>query len=165
MAHSSLVWYRSAACYYRAGLRIGVVAAAEAIAWADSVIEQRAAPPTELFDVSLAPPDDAQALIDALRPIAEDPIPAPVLRALLDRLRGDLFSGRIVLDEPLARLHRLSHALEVPEPLRWEILALDEDYSLVSDGIAGDLPTIHGVVRTFFAQFDGAYDALFRGAA
>ena len=156
--------YALRASYFRAGLRIGLVPGAEAIVWADHLILSGAAPPREIFDIAVAPPSSPEVIINALRPLAVAEDSLGVVRALLDRVRRDLFAGRTTLDVTMVRLLQLRRTLRVPEPLDLELMALDEDYSLVTDGIAGDIPTINGIVRTFLAQFDGAEDALITGA-
>jgi len=156
--------YREAAAFYRAAVSLGLLPGAVAVRWADALIERDPAPPPALYDVSLAPPGDALAVADALAPLAGGPAgtaesPA-VVRALLDLVWRDVRAGRRRLADAVAVVHRMSGAMAVEEPLRWEMVALEDDYSLAAKGIAGDLPAVTGIVRDWLARFDGATDAL-----
>jgi hypothetical protein len=156
--------YQLAATYYRATVLLGIATGEEVIRWADGIIERDPAPPAAIYDVSLTPAADLNALRDALKPLALEPEPLAVVRALLDRIWHDVLAGRRDVDAAVALIYRASNRLAIPDPLRWEMVALEEDYALVTDGIAGDLPTIEAQVRAWLAQFDGAADALFASA-
>jgi len=150
---------RAAAAYFRAGLRTGVVPQEEAVRWADRAIERLEHPPVALLDVSLARPGAVNDVLAALSALLGGPgadEPPESARALLDRLRADLASGRRTLDATVACLYRVSYAVALPEDLRWEIVALEDDYSLAVERIVGDVGAMEAQVRAWLARFDGA---------
>ncbi len=152
--------YQLAATYYRAALLLGIASGTDVIRWADGIIERDPEPPAAIYDVSLAPAADLNTLRDTLKPLALEPEPLAVVQALLDRIWRDVFANRRDVDEAVALIYRASHCLAIPDPLRWEMVSLEEDYARVTDGIAGELPTIEAQVRAWLAQFDGAADAV-----
>ncbi len=139
------------AAFLRAAIMLGLLPSGSAIGWADSVVERSAEPPSAIYDLALTPPTNWARVRDALGAIADAPLGQAesdsVVRAILDLLRADVLACRRGLGEVVALVYRMSCTLAVPGSVRWEMLALEEDYAIVSEGIAGDWPTITAIAR------------------
>lgn len=85
---------REQATDHSVALLLGLRQGAAVVAWADEMIHESLDPPTELFDISLTPPDDLSALRHALHPLCHDPVPERTIRAMLALTADDLASGR-----------------------------------------------------------------------
>ena len=156
---------RAAAAFYRAGVASGIVRGADAVGWADRVIASAPAPPTELFDVSLAPPSSVTALVDALRPLAgPDALGEATARALLDVLRRQLAAGEVTPEAAIAIAYHMTRGLEFGSELWREAMMLEEYFALAKDGVVGDTADMSEQVRAWLGQFAGEADAFFERA-
>ena len=148
---------QQAASYFRTGIMHGVLASAAAIAWADQIIMGSRTVPVAIYDVSLAPPGDRLAVVDALAELADPNGPSEsVIRALLDVVGGELRAGRRTPAAAIVTAYRLTRVLGYDAPLWFEAMALEDGYALARDGIIGDIATLDAEVHAWLARFNGA---------
>jgi hypothetical protein len=116
--------YLLEATYYRTGLLLGILAGDQVHRWAERVIERTPTPPEGFLDVVSAAPDDLSALRAALWPLAVEPEPPSVLRAMFALLHADLESGRRGLSDTITVLRQMRSMLRLPSTLYAELNAV-----------------------------------------
>jgi len=144
------------AAFYRQALICGIITADQTVAWADWLIDVGGDLPSAIYDLSLAGSRGVSRMVDLLTSLAQGENALNVVPALLDVLRQRYLAGALELPAVIEVIRRIKDSVPPNVDLRWELVALEEDYSLVADGIAGDLPTIHQIVRDVLSRFSGA---------
>ena len=145
------------AAFYHSGVAHGIVAPRDAIAWADALIAAEESVPTELYDVSLAPPERPSALLEALRHLAPlDAASESAILALLDVLRERHRSGELSAAKAVAAAYSITRPLGYDSRIHVDALLFYEDYSLAADGIVGTVGQRDAEVQVWLEQFAGA---------
>jgi hypothetical protein len=111
------------ATYYRTALLLGLVRGEEVHRWAERVIEREPLPPHELLDLVSTPSTDLSALRYALWPLAVEPEPPSVLRAMFALLHADLESGRRGVPDTVTVVRQMRSMLRLPAGLYAELNA------------------------------------------
>jgi hypothetical protein len=116
--------YSLEATYYRTALLLGILPGSQVHRWAERIIERAPTPPEGFLDVISAGPNDLSALRAALWPLAVEPEPPSVLRAMFALLHADLESGRRSLSDTITVLRQMRSMLRLPSTLYAELNAV-----------------------------------------
>jgi len=150
MGARELVSYRTAASYYRAGLRARIVAPEEIIAWADRIIEAEPTALAEISDIAVTDPRNIRGLIEALGVVAGEETPEAVVLTLLETIQKQWNTRQISLNEAIERVT----LLRIGGELRGEVAVaegiLEDQYELYTNGAWGTAATMEADVQRFF---------------
>ena len=144
------------AAFYREALLCDLITVDELVGWADCLINNGGELPAKIYDLSLGGSRGKLHVADLLNGMAVGQNPQDVVPAILDVVHQRFSSGEIDLAAVVAAIRHIKHAIPPNEDLHLKLVTLEEDYWLAADGIMGDLPTIHRIVRDLLTQFRGA---------
>jgi len=138
--------YGVEATYYRTALLLGLIQGEEVHRWAERIIEKEASPPHELLELVSIPPTDLSALRYGLWPLAIEPEPPDVIRAMFGLLYADLISGRRAVEDTVTVLRQMRGMLRLPASIY-----ADLNDALVAHGLA---KATGGTIGTWLQQFE-----------
>jgi len=145
--------YAEAATYLRTALLLGLISPEDAVAWADAVISEDAAPPAIVYTLALTPPE-LSAVREALRPLAFPAESPRVIEAVLGLAARDLLGGRRNPDDTLRVLTQLRRFVKLDAGLDEEIKNLGALHMLALAGVSSDqLEEIRGRVRALVGRY------------
>ncbi|UTW45419.1 hypothetical protein KFE80_00340 [bacterium SCSIO 12696] len=124
--------------YYLYGIELGILSFEQAITWADQVIEFEAEPTGEIIDLALSRPRGRNGVMEALKEIEGKRQPQVAGAMLLNDLSSRLEQGENIKGVASKALN-VAWATQLPEEVRWEFDHIDDEISLVEQGIYGDL--------------------------
>jgi hypothetical protein len=152
---------RQIATFYRAALLLGIVSGEDVIAWADAVIARDADAPSQLIDLSMIPSSDLSELRHALQPLTTDTESLAILRALFDRARNDLESGRRDATDTITVLRQARSFLKLPSDMYDDVGLLQNDFMLANARVIGNTDAVIARLHAWLAPFAGSEAAFF----
>jgi hypothetical protein len=152
---------RQIATFYRAALLLGIVSGDDVIAWADGVIARDADASAQLIDLSMIPPSDLSELRHALQPLTAETESLAILRALFDRARSDLESGRRGAKDTITVLYQARSLLALPADMSDDVALLQNDFMLANAGVIGNADAVIARLHAWIAPFAGSEAAFF----
>jgi hypothetical protein len=141
--------HRLEATYYRTALLLGLIPGDAVHRWAERIIDEEATPQNELLELVSIPVSDLSALRLGLWPLAVEPEPEAVLRAILGLVHADLTDERRTTEDTVTVLRQMRSMLRLPAPMYSEL-----NEALVSHGLAKPTGGTIGVWLQQFATAD-----------
>lgn len=151
------------ATWYRTALLLGLESGPAVIRWAEALIDEDPLAPGAIFDVALTDPADLTALRFALQPMAHPVEPPAVTRAVFDRLRADLASGRRGIGDTVTVLSQIRRGVAVGPSTEAQLDRFEDDWMLAVAGVTGAADQVAAAMTEWLGTFEGAEEALTAG--
>jgi hypothetical protein len=140
--------------FFRLSLLAGLCEPSSVARWADSIVAAERSPHIAFIELCIAasqPASSVQTLLDDVPGQATPELPVRMLLGYSSRL----VSARAFTPEQLLlRLYGIASLETFPERIYFQLVTLEDDYSLVRDGVYGTLAEVTQDITTFLNEYE-----------
>jgi hypothetical protein len=140
--------------FLRLSLVAGLCKPSTAAAWADTIVAAEQSPHIAFIELCIAGSQPASAVEALLADVPGQTTPELPVRMLLGHSARLIAATEFPPEQVLLRLYHLSRIESFPESIYLELNCLEDDYSLVRDGVYGTFAEIAQHIITFLNEYE-----------